>query len=138
MTRNSKPRRQRPQRNGALTITRHTRTICPSTGKLRLRDSHQAAHALQSARRSAALGLFFDGQTNRREASYYRCDSCKGFHLTSEVYRDPAEWARYCQARWEAERRGEAAADAAHTMRLARTRITAIAAVHAAAAPRAA
>lgn len=136
MARTTKSRYQGTRRKGALTIGRHTRTLCPVTGKIRLRDSHQAAHALQSARRVAALELFQSERTNRREASYYKCRSCNGYHLTSEVHRDPEEWRRYCQARWEAERMAEAAAEAERVALLATRSNAAIAAVHAATAQR--
>lgn len=138
MARSTTSRYEGSRRNGALTICRHTRTLCPSTGKIRLRDSHQAAHALQSARRVAAVELFQSEHTNRREASYYKCRSCSGYHLTSEVYRDPEEWRRYCQARWEAEHVAAAAAEAERIDLLAHNRRAAIAAVHAAARPAAA
>lgn len=138
MARSTKSRDTRSRRNGALTINRHTRTLCPTTGKVRLRDSHQAAHALQGARRAAALELFHNNATNRREASFYKCRSCNGYHLTSETYRDPEAWRRYCQVRWEAERMAEATAAAEREALSVRERRAAIAAVHAAATLRAA
>lgn len=133
MARTTKSRYRGSRRNGALTINRHTRTLCPETGKVRLRDTHQATHALQGARRVASLELFQSGHSNRREASFYKCASCNGYHLTSETYRDPEEWRRYCQARWEAERRAEAEAEAERVAAVARTRAAAMSAVHAAA-----
>ncbi|MEV4669156.1 hypothetical protein [Microbacterium sp. LWO12-1.2] len=132
MARTTKSRYQGSRRTGALTINRHTRTFCPATGKVRLRDSHQAAHALQGARRVASLELFQTGHSNRRETSFYKCASCAGYHLTSETYRDPEEWRRFCQARWEAERMAEAAADAERAASAARSRAALMSAVHAA------
>lgn len=133
MARSTKSRHEGARRTGALTIGRHTRTRCPSTGKLRLRDSHQAAHALQSARWAAALELSQSGHANRREASFYNCRSCNGYHLTSEVRRDPEEWRLYCQTRREAERMAYAAAAAERRELMARHRRAAVASVHAAA-----
>jgi len=133
MARTTKSRYEGSRRKGALTINRHRRTLCPATGKVRLRDSHQAAHALEGARLVAAVERFRAGHTNRHETSYYKCGSCRGYHLTSEIYRDPEEWRRYCHARWEAERAAEDAAEAERTALSVRRRVAAMSAVHAAA-----
>lgn len=73
------------RRTGAMTVGLHRHRICDSTGKIRYRDSHQAAHALENARRLAAAQAVFLGEVTRHEVRSYRCDSCGGFHLTSHT-----------------------------------------------------
>lgn len=73
------------RRNGATTVTLHRAPECRDSGKRRYRDRHQATDALNSARRQRAHDLAHEGATTRHEARAYKCDSCKGFHLTSLV-----------------------------------------------------
>lgn len=75
------------RRHGGDTISRHRRRICWRTGKRRLRDSHQAAQALEGSRRRGAYELAHFGDTARHELRSYRCEHCGGHHLTSEERR---------------------------------------------------
>jgi epoxyqueuosine reductase QueG len=58
-------------------VTRRTMTTCPS-GKTRYRDAIAAKLALAStARRDGS-------RRSKLESRVYRCDQCKGWHLTSK------------------------------------------------------
>ncbi len=82
------PRRNRStRRTGAATISRHIPTTCGDCGKLRYRDRHQATDALNAARRQRSSDLIYSGRTTRREVRAYKCEACRGWHLTSL-----AEW----------------------------------------------
>lgn len=58
---------------------------CPVSGKVRFRDKREAVGALHHAvavrRRAEADGLAY----RRREQRAYPCDSCHGWHLTSQT-----------------------------------------------------
>lgn len=77
--------RRNRRRTGAATVGRHHHAVCETTGKVRYRDSHQVAHALEGARRRRAAEAVYLGEVTRHEVRSYRCDSCGGFHLTSQA-----------------------------------------------------
>jgi len=83
--------RRTHRRTGAETVGLHHHRVCETTGKLRYRDSHQVAHALEGARRLRAAQTANLDQVTRHEVRSYRCDSCGGFHLTSQD-RGPRGW----------------------------------------------
>mgnify|MGYP000886312270 CR=1 len=66
---------------------RHARLQkCPASRKARFRDKREATLAIHSAvtarRYADELGI----HTARQERRAYRCESCKGWHLTSSDY----------------------------------------------------
>lgn len=73
------------RRTGSATVGLHHHPVCQTTGKLRYRDSHQVAHALEGARRQRVAEAAHLREITRHEIRSYRCDSCGGFHLTSQV-----------------------------------------------------
>lgn len=77
--------RRHHRRTGAGTVGLHHHRVCETTGKLRYRDSHQVAHALEGARRQRVAEAAYLGEVTRHEIRSYRCDACGGFHLTSQT-----------------------------------------------------
>lgn len=64
--------------------TKRNRTKCPSTGKVRYRDHHEATLSLKNMRRARTVATLDGVPTNRREDRSYKCPDCKGWHLTSQ------------------------------------------------------
>jgi len=62
-------------------------TICKETGKIRFKDHHDAMLALEDARAKAAWAETHDLPTSRHETRAYKCDLCRGWHLTSRPQR---------------------------------------------------
>lgn len=79
------PQRRHRRRDGSATIGRHSRPVCEATGKSRYRDHHQATDALTGARRQRSFDLTHRGSSARAETRAYKCDSCRGWHLTSRT-----------------------------------------------------
>ena len=81
----SVPRQLRPRRG-----RRRTLTVCATTGKKRFRDHDEAIGALHCAsngrRRSESEGT----SSRRQEKRTYECNSCHGWHLTSQEQRSAA------------------------------------------------
>lgn len=61
--------------------------ICFLTGKRRFRDHSLAVRVLHHAARCRAEAAADGYKTIRRECRTYECDSCNGWHVTSQ-----AEW----------------------------------------------
>lgn len=57
---------------------------CPMSGKIRYRDAREATDALHTLRNKAALADALGGQHQIRVARKYRCNACRGWHLTSQ------------------------------------------------------
>lgn len=81
-----KRRRQRPKAKptshaslSRITINPKWRHRC-STKKLRYRDKREARWALHSM-----MVLREAGDRTRLETNYYKCQHCKGWHLTSKM-----------------------------------------------------
>lgn len=81
------------RRNGANTMTRRCAPTCFESGKRRHRDRHQATDALTGARRQRAFDLTHRGSSARAETRAYKCDSCRGWHLTSRTAHVDARFA---------------------------------------------
>lgn len=86
MTRHNR-RTENQRRTGAATIFRHRHETCRATGRIRFRDSHQAAHALESARQARAAAEHAGEMSRRQERIVYRCEHCSGFHLSRGLER---------------------------------------------------
>ena len=61
---------------------------CKATGKSRFRDHEQAVAALHRAVGHRAVAQALGVDCSRAEVRCYWCDSCSGWHLTSQ--REPA------------------------------------------------
>ena len=60
------------------------RSLCPSTGKIRYRDGHDAALALKSLVRRRSRAECDGAACSIRVCRKYPCESCGGWHLTSQ------------------------------------------------------
>lgn len=56
---------------------------CPVSGKVRYRDAREATDALHRLMNKAALADALGGQHKIRVKRKYRCNTCRGWHLTS-------------------------------------------------------
>lgn len=72
---------ERNSRRKALPNSGSLKGKCAS-GKLRYKDHEMAIEALHKAWRSGAIALRETGSTTRNEKRAYKCDGCKGWHLT--------------------------------------------------------
>ena len=61
------------------------RAGCAATGKVRYRDGHDAALALKAARRRRARAEREGAEYQIRVCRKYPCESCGGWHLTSQA-----------------------------------------------------
>ncbi len=57
---------------------------CP-TGKVRFKDHDHAVSALHKAKNNRTNARIEKGETKRQECRSYKCNACKGFHLTSKA-----------------------------------------------------
>lgn len=60
------------------------RDHCPMSGKIRYRDAREATDALHALTNQAALADQLGGQHSIRVRRKYRCNACRGWHLTSQ------------------------------------------------------
>lgn len=69
---------------------RKNRTVtCPATGKTRFRDAKDARLALRHAFFARSTAAVAGATTPRNEIRSYKCEHCRGFHLTSKPYQPP-------------------------------------------------
>ncbi len=68
---------------GRRTARRTRRVTCLRTGKIRYRDGHDAALALEALRKNRSLADIRVGSHTIRVKRKYACASCGGWHLTS-------------------------------------------------------
>jgi hypothetical protein len=61
------------------------RDHCPMSGKIRYRDAREATDALHTLTNQAALADELGGAHTIRVRRKYRCNACRGWHLTSQV-----------------------------------------------------
>ena len=80
----SKGRGVRPAGRSAR-AGRAGRAACAATGKVRYRDGHDAALALKAARRRRARAERDGAEHQIRVCRKYPCESCGGWHLTSQA-----------------------------------------------------
>lgn len=71
-----RPRVPAPRRRGS-------RSHCPSTGKVRYRDSEDASDALTALRNAARRAEESGGEHRIQVVRKYRCEECNSWHLTS-------------------------------------------------------
>ncbi len=57
--------------------------LCPTSGKIRYRDGHDAMLALERLRRARAKAEIAGATHRIRMQRRYWCSSCDGWHLTS-------------------------------------------------------
>lgn len=57
---------------------------CPMSGKVRFRDHEEAVEAIKAAATQRQWHAAEGTETRRRECRTYRCEVCKGWHLTSQ------------------------------------------------------
>lgn len=69
--------------NGQASMTRVPFTKCSMNGKVRYRYRKDALEALLNIRIVSSLKNL-DGRNERRA---YKCESCNGWHLTSQKYK---------------------------------------------------
>lgn len=60
---------------------------CKRTGKRRFASPEEAERALEGAKSRARSERVKGRPRRRREKRFYGCDSCRGFHLTSQPLR---------------------------------------------------
>lgn len=63
---------------------------CRATSKVRFPDSRAAVEALHRAKTMQYFADLDATTTRRRECRHYRCQECKGWHLTSRPAWEPS------------------------------------------------
>lgn len=74
----------------------HRFPICPTTGKRRLGERKDVKLALRATKHARLAAQLANTEPSRREIRGYRCNACRGWHLTSHsVWGRTASHARY-------------------------------------------